>query len=71
MKAYNLEDLRTSLLKIVEAFLWIYQRQPDVAVGVPAHCRGVGLDDLLGSLSTQTILRFYDKSISEYMNKIY
>jgi len=20
--------------------------QPDVAVGVPAHCRGVGLDDL-------------------------
>ena len=71
MKAYNLEDLRTSLLKIVEAFLWIYQRQPDVAVGVPAHSRGVGLDDLLGSLSTQTILQFYDKSISEYMNKIY
>lgn len=28
---------------------------PVVAVGVPAHCRGVELDDLWGSLLTQTI----------------
>ena len=28
----------------------------DGAVGVPVHCRGVGLDGLQGSLSTQMIL---------------
>ena len=26
---------------------------PDVALGVPVHCRGVGLDGLQGSLPTQ------------------
>jgi len=30
--------------------------QPDVAVDVPVHCRGVGLDDLQKSLPTPTIL---------------
>ena len=30
---------------------------------VPVHCRGVGLDDLLGSLPTQTILEFYDSMV--------
>jgi len=29
---------------------------PDVAVGVPVHCRGVGPDGLYGSLPTKTIL---------------
>lgn len=27
-----------------------------LAEGVPVHCRGIGLDDLLGSLPTQVIL---------------
>ena len=31
-------------------------RAPDGTVGVPVHCRGVGLDDLKGSLPTQMIL---------------
>ena len=31
---------------------------------LPVHCRGVGLDDLQGSLPTQEILWFY-----EYLNK--
>ena len=30
--------------------------QPDRAVGVPVHCRGVGLVDLLGSLPSRMIL---------------
>jgi len=30
--------------------------QPDVVEHVPAHCRGVGLDDLYRSVPTQTIL---------------
>jgi len=30
--------------------------QPAVAVGAPAHCRGVGPDGLSWSLPTQTIL---------------
>ena len=30
--------------------------QSDVAVGVPIHCRRVGLDDLQRSLPPQTIL---------------
>ena len=29
--------------------------QPDLVEDVPAHCRGVGLDDLPRSLPTQTI----------------
>jgi len=29
--------------------------QPDLVEDVPAHCREVGLDDLLRSLPTQTI----------------
>ena len=29
--------------------------QPDLVEGVPAHCRGVGLDDLEWSSLTQTI----------------
>ena len=33
--------------------------QPDVAVDVPVHCRGVGLDDLQKSLPTPRILWFY------------
>jgi len=33
-------------------------KQPDRAVGVHVHCRGVGLDDLQMSLSTQIILWF-------------
>jgi len=28
--------------------------QPDPAIGVPVHCRGVGLDDLLRFLPTHT-----------------
>ena len=35
---------------------WRSSEQPALAVGVPAHCRGVGLDDLEGSLPTLTIL---------------
>ena len=34
--------------------------QPDLAVGAPAHCRGVGIASLYGSLPTQKILWFYD-----------
>ena len=34
--------------------------QPDPVEDVPAHCRGVGPDDLKWSLPTQTILEFYD-----------
>ena len=30
--------------------------QPDVAIGVPVHCRAVGLDDLRESFLTQMIL---------------
>jgi len=30
--------------------------QPDLVEDVPAHCRGVGLDDLERSLPTETIL---------------
>ena len=30
--------------------------QPDLAGGVPVHCKGVGLDELYGSLPTETIL---------------
>jgi len=30
--------------------------QPGLAEDVPAHCRGVGLDDLESSLPTQSIL---------------
>jgi len=30
--------------------------QPDLAVGVPGHCRGVGLGDLGGPIQTQKIL---------------
>lgn len=31
-------------------------------VGIPVHCRGVGPEDLLGSVPTQTILWFYIKT---------
>jgi len=31
----------------------------DVAVGVPVHCRGIGLGGLKGSLPTQAIKWFY------------
>ena len=34
--------------------------QPDLAVRVPVHCRGVGLEYLLRSLPTQVVLWFYD-----------
>ena len=34
--------------------------QPDPVEDVPAHCRGVGLDDLEMSLPTQTTLWFHD-----------
>jgi len=40
--------------------------QPDWAVGVPVHCRGDGLDDLLGSLATQMILWLYDYAATGY-----
>jgi len=30
--------------------------QPDLVEDVPAHCRGVGIDDLERSLPTQTVL---------------
>jgi len=36
----------------------------DGAVGVPVHCRGVGLVGLWGSLPTQIILWFYDSVLS-------
>jgi len=36
--------------------------QPDLTVGVPDHCRGVGLDDLHRSLPTQVILWVYDST---------
>jgi len=45
--APSLETLRSD---------WRGSEHPDVAVGVPVHCRGVGLDGLYGSLPTQTIL---------------
>lgn len=34
--------------------------QPNLAVHVPVHCSGVGLDDLLRSLPIKKIPRFYD-----------
>jgi len=34
--------------------------QPGLVEDVPAHCRGVGPDDLCRSLPTQSILWFYD-----------
>ena len=33
--------------------------QHNLVEDVPAHCSGVGLDDLQRSLPTQAILRFY------------
>jgi len=36
--------------------------QPDLVEDVPAHCRGLGLDDLYRSLPTQSTLWFYDSS---------
>lgn len=34
--------------------------QPDLVEDIPAHCRGVGLDDIERFLPTQTILQFYE-----------
>ena len=42
-------------------------KQPNWAVGIPVHCRGVGPGDLLGSLPTQTILWFYEKEICPHV----
>jgi len=39
---------------------WRGSEQPDAAVGVPVHCRAVGLDGLLGSLPTLRILWFHE-----------
>jgi len=37
--------------------------QPDLIQDVPAHCRGVGLDDLWRTLPAQSILWLYDSMI--------
>lgn len=34
--------------------------QPDLVEDVAAYCKVVGVGDLLRSLSTQTIIQFYD-----------
>ena len=36
---------------------WVSEH-PDLAVSVPVHCRGVGLDDLKRHLPIQTLLCF-------------
>jgi len=44
------------LFSLVKRRIWGGSEQCDWAVGVPFHCRGIGLDDFQGSVPTQTIL---------------
>ena len=50
------EVLEAPLLGDIQSQTGWGSEQPDVAEGVPVHCRGVVIDNLYGSLPSQTII---------------
>lgn len=63
---------RTGFHCLFDAFLyWFELLDMDWFVHVPVYLRGVGVDDLLSSLPTRKILRFYAEDAGNVMKMQY